>query len=153
VQQFVLAAPAAVACATLGPLGNPPPPKLPTLPVPLGPQVSLRVLRSSGLFSSRALPLRVGCDTVCSVTATGTLTERAKPRKRKRAVSVSLREVTATVAAGETKVVRLTLSRAQVKRMRKAMKNRRGLTVTLQVVATASVGAPTAVSHRLLAGG
>ncbi|HEV7806927.1 MAG TPA: NHL repeat-containing protein [Solirubrobacteraceae bacterium] len=153
VQQFALAAPPAASCAALGPIGNPPAPKLPTLPVPLGPQVSLRVLRSGGLFTSRVLPLRVGCDTVCTLTATGTATERAKPRKRKRAVSVSLREVKATVPAGETKVVRLTLSRRQVKRLRKAMGRRRGLTLTLQVLATAAAGAPAAVDRRLLGTG
>ena len=111
VQQFALAAPPAVGCAALGPLGNPPPPKLPTLPLPLGPQLSVRVLRSTGLFTSRVLPLRVGCDTVCTLTATGTVTERSKPRKRKRAVSATLRPVTTKVPAGETKIVRLTLSR------------------------------------------
>jgi sugar lactone lactonase YvrE len=153
VQQFALAAPPAATCATLGPIGNPPPPKLPTLPLPLGPQVSVRVLRISGLFSSRVLPLRVGCDTVCTLTATGTVTERRKPRKRKRAVSVSLREVSTTVPAGETKVVRLTLSRSRLERLRKAMGHRRGVAVTLQVVATAAAGAPTAVSRRLLADG
>jgi sugar lactone lactonase YvrE len=153
VQQFALAAPPAVACAALGTLGNPPPPKLPTLPTPLGPQVSVRVLRAANLFSTRVLPLRVGCDTVCSVTATGTVTERNKPHKRKRAVSVSLRRVRAKVAAGDSKIVRLTLSRAQVKRLRKAMKGRRGLTLTLQVVATAEVGEPTAVSRHLIATG
>ncbi len=153
VQQFALAAPPAVACAALGPLGNPPAPRLPTLPLPLGPQVSVRVLRSNGLFASRVLPLRVGCDTVCTLTATGTVTERDKPRKRKRAVSVTLRPVETKVPAGETKVVRLTLSRAQVARLRKAMKRRRGLVVTLQVVATAAAGEPTAISRRLPAGG
>ena len=151
VQQFALAAPPAVACAELGPLGNPPPPKLPTLPLPLGPQLSVRVLRSNGLFSSRVLPLRVGCDTVCTLTATGTVTERSKPRKRKRAVSVTLKAVTAKLPAGETKVVRLTLSRAQVARLRKAMRSRRGVVVTLQLTAVAAAGEPTAVSRRLTA--
>ncbi|MBA3747512.1 MAG: hypothetical protein H0W96_08495, partial [Solirubrobacterales bacterium] len=153
IQQFALAAPPVATCATLGALGNPPPPQLPTLPIPLGPQLDVRVLRSNGLFTSRVLALRVGCDTVCTVEATGTVTERRKPRKRKRAFSVSLRKVTTKVAAGESKIVRLTLSRAQVKRLRKAMGSRRGLTVTLQVIATASVGEPTAVNRRLLAGG
>jgi tripartite motif-containing protein 71 len=67
------------------------------------------------------LPLRVGCDTVCTLTATGTVTERNKPSKRKRAVSATLRPAKTTVPAGETKVVRLTLSSAQVARLRKAM--------------------------------
>jgi len=149
VQQFALAAPAVAPCATLPPLGHPPAPALPTLPLPLGPQLSVRVLRFSGLFASRALPLRVGCDTVCTVTATGTVTERHKPRKRRRAASVSLGPVTAKLPAGETKVVRLTLSRAKVARLRKAMKRRRGVIVTLQIVATAAAGDPTVESRRL----
>ena len=95
------------------------------------------------------LPLRVGCDTVCTLTATGTVTERSKPRKRKRAVSATLRPVTAKVPAGETKIVRLTLSRGQVARLRKAMKQRRGVVVTLQLTAVAAAGEPTAVSRRL----
>ena len=49
VQQFALAAPASAPCAAPAPVGNPPPPKLPTLPAPVGPQVTLRVLRSAGL--------------------------------------------------------------------------------------------------------
>jgi tripartite motif-containing protein 71 len=153
VQQFALAAPPATTCAALGPLGNPPPPKLPTLPTPLGPQLSVRPLRTASLFSTRALPLRVGCDTVCALTATGTVTERHKPRKRKRAFSVTLHPVTVKVPAGETKVVRLTLTRTQVKRLRKAMGKRRGLVLTLQVTATAEAGAPTADSRQLLVTG
>ena len=149
VQQFALLAPPAAPCATLEPLGHPPAPRLPTLPLPLGPQVTVRPLRSSGLFTTRALPLRVGCDTVCTLTATGTLTERGKPRRRKRAVSVTLRAARTKVPAGESKIVRLTLSRAQVARLRKAMKRRRGLTVTLQIVATAAAGEPTVISRRL----
>ncbi|MEA2218204.1 MAG: tripartite motif-containing protein 71 [Solirubrobacteraceae bacterium] len=153
VQQFALATPPATTCATLGPLGNPPPPRLPTLPEPLGPQVSVRPLRTNSLFATRALPLRVGCDTICTLTATGTVTERHKPRKRKRAVSATLHPVTTRLPAGETRIVRLTLSRAQVKRLRRQMGRRRGLVVTLQVVATAAAGEPTAVSRRLTAGG
>jgi hypothetical protein len=61
--------------------------------------------------------------------------------------------VTTKLPAGETKIVRLTLSRAQVKRLRRQMGRRRGLVVTLQVVATAAAGEPTAVSRRLTAGG
>jgi tripartite motif-containing protein 71 len=153
VQQFALAAPPATTCAPLGPLGNPPPPKLPTLPTPLGPQLNVRVLRSGNLFATRVLPLRVGCDTVCTVEATGTVTERRKPHKRKKAASASLRAVTTKLAAGDSKIVRLTLSRTQISKLRKAMKARRGLTVTLQIVATAEVGEPTAVSRRLIATG
>ncbi|MGI9098614.1 MAG: 6-bladed beta-propeller [Solirubrobacteraceae bacterium] len=153
VQQFALAAPAAPPCSALAPIANPPAPKLPTLPLPLGPQVTVKVLRARNLFATRVLPLRVGCDTICTLTATGTLTERAKPRRRKKAFSVSLRRVTAKLPAGETKVVRLTLSRTQVKRLRGALKRRSGLTATLQLVATADVGEPTTISRRLPATG
>jgi tripartite motif-containing protein 71 len=153
VQQFALAAPATAPCAPLGPIANPPVPKLPTLPTPLGPQVTARVLRATHLFGSRVLPLRVGCDTVCTVKATATLTERSKPRNRRKAVSVSLRPVTTKLPAGETKVVRLTLSRTQVARLRRALGRRKGLTLTLQVLATADAGDPTTVSRRQIATG
>jgi hypothetical protein len=153
VQQFALAAPAVAPCSTLGPLGNPPAPKLPTLPTPLGPQLSVRALRTSRLFDYRQLPLRVGCDTVCTLTATGTLTDRTKPRKRKRALSVSLRTTTIKLPAGDTKVIRLAASARSVARLRRAMKRRRGLAVTLQLVAAAEVGEPTVVSKRLTATG
>jgi sugar lactone lactonase YvrE len=148
VQQFLLAAPAAAPCSLLGPIANPPPPKLPTLPTPLGPAVSVKVLRATSLLRSRVLPLRVGCDTVCTMKATATLTERIKPRSRKKAFSVSLRAVTAKLPAGETKVLRLTLSRTQVKGLRRALKRRKGMTLTLQLVATADAGDPTTVSRQ-----
>jgi len=153
VQQFLLAAPEAPPCAATAPLGNPPPPKAPTLPPPLGPELSVRVLRTGQLFATRQLPLRVGCDTICRVEVTGTLTERNKPRKRKRAFSVSLRPAIVKLPAGESKIVRVKLTRTQIARLRRAMKGRRGLTVTLQVEATADAGEPTTVSRSLTARG
>jgi tripartite motif-containing protein 71 len=153
VQQFALAAPAVAPCSGLGPIANPPVPKLPTLPTPLGPAVTVKVLRATSLFGSRVLPLRVGCDTVCTMDVTATLTERSKPRSRKKAFSVSLRPTTVKLPAGETKVVRLTLSRAQVKSLRRALKRRKGMTLSLQLVATADAGDPTTVSRQLPATG
>jgi hypothetical protein len=128
-------------------------PRLPVLPLPLGPQVTVRVLRATHLFGSRVLPLRVGCDTICTLKATATLTERLKPRARKKAFSVSLRAVTTKLPAGETKVVRLAISRTQVKGLRRALKRRKGLTLTLQLVATADAGDPTTVSREQQATG
>jgi DNA-binding beta-propeller fold protein YncE len=153
VQQFVLAAPQAPPCVALAPIGHPPPPKLPTLPPPLGPELDVKVLRTGKLFSTRVLPLRVSCDTMCSVTVTGTLTERSKPKKRKRKFSISLRGVTVKLRAAETKIVRVKLTRTQVARLRKAMKKRTGLTVTLQIEATADAGDPTTVNRSLTARG
>jgi DNA-binding beta-propeller fold protein YncE len=153
VQQFLLAAPDAPPCVATPPIGNPPPPKAPTLPPPLGPELAVRVLRTGQLFATRQLPLRVGCDTTCRVEITGTLTERSKPRKRKRAFSVSLRPTIAKLPGGESKVVRIKLTRTQIARLRRAMKARRGLTVTLQIEATADAGEPTTVSRSLTARG
>jgi hypothetical protein len=153
VQQFALAAPATAPCVGLGPIANPPVPKLPTLPTPLGPAVSVRVLRATSLFGSRVLPLRVGCDTVCTIDATATLTERSKPKTRKKAFSLSLKRVSAKLPAGETKVVRMKLSLKQIAQLRRALGRRRGLTLTLQVVATADAGDPTTVTRRVIASG
>lgn len=153
VQQFALAAPPPAACAALGPLGTPPPPQLPTLPPPLGPDLTVRLLRTDKLFSTRLLPLRVGCDTTCDVAVTGTLTERNKPRRRKRAVSVTLRAAQTRVPAGESRIVRVQLTRTQVARLRRAMKRRHGLTLTLQIEAIAAAGDPTTVSRSLTARG
>ncbi|HEX4363415.1 MAG TPA: NHL repeat-containing protein [Solirubrobacteraceae bacterium] len=153
VQQFKLTAPEAPPCSALPPIGHPPPPKIPTLPPPPGPELGVRVLRTGKLFSTRVLPLRVSCDTICDVRVTGTLTERDKPKKRKRAVSVTLSTATAKLQAADSKIVRVPISRRQVARLRKAMKGRRGLTVTLQVEATADAGDPTTVSRSLMARG
>ena len=153
VQQFRLAVPEAPPCVALTPLANPPAPKAPTLPPPLGPELTVKVLRTGKLFSTRQLPLRVGCDTICRVEVTGTLTERNKPRRRKRAVSVSLRKAVVKLAAGESKIVRVKLTRVQVTRLRRAMGARRRMTVTLQVEATADAGEPTTVSRSLTARG
>ena len=153
IQQFLLAAPEAPPCVATAPLGHPPPPKAPTLPPPLGPELAIKVLRTGKLFTTRQLPLRIGCDTICRVEVTGTLTERNKPRRRKRAFSISLRPTVVRLAAGGSKIVRLRLTRAQVARLRKAMGSRSRLTVTLQIEATADAGEPTTVSRSLTARG
>jgi tripartite motif-containing protein 71 len=151
VQQFQLAAPAVPACATLPPVAQPPPPKLPTLPAPLGPQVSLRVLRTSGLVSARNLPLRVGCDTTCTLTATATATPTAAPPRKHKRVTVALATVKLKLAAGDTKIVRPALSRAKAGQLAKALRGHKGLRVNVQISATASTGEPTTVTKRLLA--
>ena len=46
--------------------------------------MTLRVLRSTGLVATRNLPLRVGCDTTCTVTATATVTPAAAPPQKHR---------------------------------------------------------------------
>jgi tripartite motif-containing protein 71 len=151
VQQFTLAAPAVPACVGLPPIASPPPPKLPTLPAPLGPQVTLRVLRTNGLVTSRNLPLRVGCDTACTVTATATVTPTATPPKRHRRVTVALATIKVALPAGETKILRPALSKLKAQQLTKALRGRRGLKVNLQVTAAASTGEPTTITRRLTA--
>jgi tripartite motif-containing protein 71 len=151
VQQFQLAAPSVPACATLPPVAQPPPPKLPTLPAPLGPQVSLRVLRTSRLISARNLPLRVGCDTMCTLTATATATPTAAPPRKHKRVTVALATVKLKLAAGDSKIVRPALSRTKARQLTKALRGHKGLRLNVQIVATASTGEPTNVTKRLLA--
>jgi sugar lactone lactonase YvrE len=151
VQQFALAAPAVAACAPLPPVASPPPPKLPTLPAPLGPQVSLRVLRTSGLVSTRNLPLRVGCDTTCTLTATATATPTASPPRKHKRVTVALATVKLKIAAGDTKIVRPVLSRTKARQLTKALRGHRGLKVNVQVTAVAAIGEPTTVTKRVSA--
>jgi DNA-binding beta-propeller fold protein YncE len=139
VQQFALAAPAPApaACAALPALATPPPPKLPTLPGPVGPQVSLRLLRTSGLLGTRTIALRVGCDTTCRLTTSATVTPRSRPKKGKPVV-VTLSPPARTIAAGQTAIVRPAISRTQLTRLRKALKGRRGLSLDLQLSATSA---------------
>jgi hypothetical protein len=152
VQQFQLANPTAASCAQLAPVGTPPAPKVPTLPLPDGPQVSTRVLRSKNILAgSGGLPLRVGCDTTCALTVTASITPRARPKKGKKAVSVDVKAPSTSIPGGQTKVVRVTLSRKQVRVLRKALARRRGLAVTVSITAAASVGQPSTATTRVMA--
>jgi tripartite motif-containing protein 71 len=153
VQQFALTAPAVAPCTALPALGHPPAPKLPTLPAPVGPQLTLRPLRTAGVLGRRGLPIRVGCDTGCRATATATLTPRAAPRRGRRAVTVSMRRVRRTIPAGESAVVRLSVSRAGARRLRRALRGRRGLVANLEISATAVAGQPTVRTERLRVSG
>ena len=147
-QQFALAAPAA-SCAALGPVGNPPPPKLPTLPAPAGPQLTVRLLRTTALLTSRTLPLRVGCDTACDLTATGTLRPIARPAKQHEPVTAALGTIQRRLGAGQSAIVRLTLSRESVARLGRALRGHRQLSADLQVTAASGQGSPTSVIRRL----
>jgi tripartite motif-containing protein 71 len=149
VQQFALAAPAVAPCGALPVPANPPAPKLPTLPAPLGPQVSLRALRTAGVLSARNVAFRVGCDTACTVTVTATVGPAARPPKGKKAVIVTLRTVTQAIPAGDSKVVRLAITDAQARQLRKALRGRRGLVGSLQLTGTAAAGQPTVISKDL----
>ncbi|WP_205698187.1 NHL repeat-containing protein [Conexibacter sp. SYSU D00693] len=150
VQQFALAAPPAATCTPVPAPATPPAPKLPTLPPPDGPAVSLDVVRRSGLLG-RGLPIRVGCDTGCDLTLTATLTPRATPKKGRR-TSVTLAAVRAALPAGDTKLLRVRPTPAQVRRLRKALRGRKGLVATLSVTAVPAAGETTSLTQRVEAG-
>jgi DNA-binding beta-propeller fold protein YncE len=153
VQQFTLAAPAVAPCSALPAPANPPAPQLPTLPGPVGPQLTVRPLRLSGLIAARNLPVRVGCDTGCTLTASAALTPRARPPKGRRPVTVALGALKRTIPAGESAIVRLRLSSAGARRLRRALRGRRGLVARVQLTATAAAGPPTVVDRRLTVSG
>ncbi|MGI8623741.1 MAG: NHL repeat-containing protein [Solirubrobacteraceae bacterium] len=146
VQRFVLTAPTVAPCRLLPPVATPPAPKSPTLPPPEGPGLSLRALRTTGLLTIRTVPARVGCDTACTVTLTATIAPRRAPAKGKKAVVVRLGPARAVLAAGASQIVRLTVTRAQARALRKKLGKATGLAVSLQAVATATLGSPTTVT-------
>lgn len=152
VQQFALAAPAAAGCASLAPLASPAAPRLPTLPAPDGPILSVRPLRTSGLLSSRTLPVRIGCDTTCAITATVQLTVRRKLGRRGgkavKPTAVTVRVPALTVPGGESRIVRVRLSARHVAVLRRQLKGTRGMSANLQVVGRAATGAPTPIVQR-----
>lgn len=152
VQQFALAAPSGGACRDLPPLGRPPAPQMPTLPAPEGALLTVNPLRSTGILRTRQLPIRVGCDTICTVTTQVTLTPRATPPRGQRRVVVRLRGPRVTVQAGETRIVRVRVSAAQATRLRRALRGLTGMNAEISVTAAAAVGEPTTVARRVPAG-
>ena len=121
---------------------------MPTLPAPDGPLLTVKPLRKTSILRSRQLPVRVGCDTVCTATTNVVLSPRTQPKKGKR-VAINVNGPKVTVPAGESKIVRVRLSKAQAASLRKALKGKKGLTASLTVTASASVGSPTTFSDRL----
>jgi hypothetical protein len=104
-------------------LADPPAPKLPTLPEPVGRVLTVRPLRLSGVVAS-GLPVRVGCDTACTLTATATLTPRARAAKGRPAVTVALPPARLRIGAGESTILRLRLSNVGARRLRRALRGR-----------------------------
>jgi tripartite motif-containing protein 71 len=160
VQQFTLAAPPQVACASLPPLGVPPTPKYPVLPAPDGPQLKIKVLRTTSLLRTRSLPLTLGCDTACTVTATAVLTPRAAPRKppkpkkgkpkpAPRRVVITLGTPERRIAAGSTGLIRLTFTKADAAKLKKALGKYRGLLAEVQLTASGDAGDPTSQTLNL----
>jgi hypothetical protein len=93
--------------------------------------------------------VRVGCDTTCALTATASVVQRSRPARGKRKAAATLAPVRVNVPAGESRVVRLVLSRTKAAKLRKALRGRRGLAATIELIATAAAGEPTEVTKRL----
>jgi hypothetical protein len=139
----------AASCTPLPAPAPPPALKYPTLPAPLGPMLTVKALRTSGLLAARNLPVRIGCDTTCKLTASMTLSQRATPAKGKKPVSIIVDLPAQTIPGGSSKVVRFPISVKDATKLRKALKGRRALEVALQLGATAAAGQPTEQTTRL----
>ena len=66
-------------------------------------------------------------------------------------MTVALATVKLTLGAGDTKIVRPTLSKANARRLVKALRGRRGLEVNVQIAAQATTGEPAQVTKRVSA--
>ena len=88
------------------------------------------------------------CDTACTLSGDGTVTPRAKPKKRKghKAPKPVVARLTARprkLAAGQSTVLRLTLSKRDALRLRRALGRLRGLDADVQLLAGGDIGEPT----------
>ena len=152
VREFTLAAPANVACKPLPAPAPPPLLRYPTLPAPDGPLITARSLRST-LLLSRGVALRARCDTTCTLTASATLTQVGLPPKRKgvprRAVSIELRPITVRLTAGGSKALVLKPTKADVRKLARALGKSRRVVATIALSATGDAGEPTSESLQI----
>jgi hypothetical protein len=81
------------------------------------------------------------------------LTPRARPPKGHKRVTVNLRTIELTLQAGQDRLLRPAVSRAQARQLTRALRGRKGLTATVSVSAEAAAGAPTTVSRDVQATG
>jgi tripartite motif-containing protein 71 len=160
VQQFTLAAPSAATCTGLAPFAVPPTPKYPVLPAPDGPQMTVKVLRKASIVGTRNLPIQIGCDTACTITASATITPRnapirpPKPKKGKRPpapkrVVITLKAPLKQISAAGTGLVRLTFSQFAAAQLKKALGPYRGLDAEVQLTASGDAGDPTSQTLNL----
>lgn len=110
--------------------------------------MTVKLLRTSGLLTTRTVPMRVGCDTACTLTASATLSPASAPKKG-RPITVSVAGAPISLAAGQSRIVRLTFSRTAKRRLTKALGARRGLALAIRVDATGPVGDPTTLQQDL----
>jgi hypothetical protein len=132
-------------------VSSPAAPKFATAPPPVPPELTLKVMRRSGLLSSRVLPLRVSCDRRCRLTVSASVRVRGAAKKgSKRPARAKLRFAGQTLPAGDYRVVRPKLSIADKRRLARALGKRKGLVATVQLTAVASDSAPSIETRRFL---
>ena len=108
--------------------------------------MTAKLLRTAGVLTTRTVPVRVGCDTACTFTASATLSPRAAPKKG-RPITVKVTGKPVTLAAGQSRIVRLMFSRAAKARLAKALGKRSALALAIKVDATGPVGDPTSLQQ------
>lgn len=102
----------------------------------LGGKATQRVLRQGGVLVTGR------CDKPCTLAATGTISFSGRAR------SFALRRARRTLAAPGRVVLKLRLSRASVRGVRRALKRRKRVTATVTVRASAGPGATSAPVRR-----
>jgi hypothetical protein len=92
-------------------------------------RLTVSAKRFQRALKSKALTLRVTCNVNCTVTAT---THMSIPRASR---IYSLRSVTTTLSASKTTTVRVKLSRALIRTVKRALKRHKRVTATVNVTA------------------
>jgi len=132
VERFDPVSPAATGCLAAG--SWPP-------PLDVAPVVSLSLPRAGGVLASRALALVVSCQRSCKVLATATLAPVG------RAGSVSLISAARSLPPSLSGHLRLRLSAAALRRLRRALGNHRVLRARVRLVAAGPTGRRTTIAR------
>jgi tripartite motif-containing protein 71 len=135
VERFQPVSPAASGCA---PAGSWPP------ALDVAPAVGVRLARSSGVVSRRALALLVSCRRGCKILATATISPRA------RRAGVRLIAAYRTLPRALSAHVRLRLGPAGLRRIRRALGGASALTARVTIVAAGPTGRRTIVHRTFL---
>jgi tripartite motif-containing protein 71 len=132
VERFAPVSPAPTGC--LAPGGWPP-------PLDVAPVVSVRLPRSGAVLARRALALEVSCQRGCKILATATLA----PRGHRGAVP--LLAAARALPPALTGHVRLRVGPAALRRLRRALGQRRAMTARVSIVAAGPTGRRIAVTR------
>src|SRR5438552_6758163 len=133
IERFSLATPAPTGCL---PAGSWPP------PLDVAPVLHVRLARRTGVPARRALALRVTCERGCKVLVTATLLPGAG-RRRVRLIPLA-RNLPRAVPGH----VRLRLGPAALRRLRRALGRRSGMSASVKIVAAGPTGRRTTLVRR-----